>query len=190
MEAWMRLVRAHRPWVLAGLAGAGVGIVLWKMEAPPSSSPLVWRARPSLSAGLAPESKAVDFTLSSTAGEEVGLSALKGGPVGLVFVTARCPYCARLVARLEGFEPGAGWSLLIICSGSREEAQQLAQAHSLTFPVLVDSSGAVSQAYQVSRVPAVYLVDREGTIEAAASGWSSAWELVQRVRRTEEGFLR
>jgi peroxiredoxin len=40
----------------------------------------------------------------------------------------------------------------------------------LTFPVLVDTGGVVSELYQVKSIPTTYLLDREGVIQDVIIG--------------------
>lgn len=48
------------------------------------------------------------------------------------------------------------------------------QSSGVTFPVLIDQDGAVTQAYEVTATPTVFLVGRDGRIVGKALG-TKAW---------------
>ena len=73
------------------------------------------------------------------------------------------------------------------CSSApgEEGAREISEAYSFTYPVLIDSAGAVSQAYKTPGVPTVYQIDTEGNVVDLAVGWPSAWEFVRSFGRAQ-----
>ena len=170
----------RRPVVWTVMACAAV--VLFLALRPPSASisPVVWTepsANP-LSEVLRPGEAAPDFALPAVQGGTVALGTLQGKSTLLAFVTAKCPYCQKLNKELEAFELGADQQLVFICTGE-EGARKIREIYSFTYPVLIDSAGAISRAYKIPGVPTVYQIDTEGKVVALAVGWPPAWEFVR-----------
>jgi peroxiredoxin len=123
--------------------------------------------------------KAKDFELMDQMGGRVLLSDhLKRGPVLLVFYRGHwCPYCRRYLCKLKQFEKQLrenGVGLLAICPEPRETSSHLHHQLNLSYPLLSDSDGVVMEAFGTrNRLtsggnylphPAVFLIDRDGTI--------------------------
>ena len=53
-----------------------------------------------------------------------------------------------------------------------EKAQAFQQKHGLTYPVLVDETGKVAEAYRVKGLPTNVIIDREGTVRYIAPGFN------------------
>ncbi|PFG44870.1 peroxiredoxin [Georgenia soli] len=94
---------------------------------------------------------APDFTLPTTAGDEVTLSDLRGGPVVIYFNEgAGCASCTVQMAEIEK-EPGfaeAGITVLPIVMNTAEQIQPDLTRYGVTTPYLIDD-GMVSEAYGV-----------------------------------------
>ena len=182
--SFVTLLRRPVVWTVM----ACVAVVLFLALRPPSASisPVVWTepsANP-LSKVLRPGEAAPDFTLPAVEGDTVALSALKGKSVLLAFVTAECPYCQKLNKQLEAFELNADQQLVFICTGE-EGARKISETYSFTYPVLIDSAGAIARAYKTPGVPTVYQIDTEGKVVALGVGWPPAWEFVRGFGRAQ-----
>ena len=176
--AFVTLLR--RPVVWTVVACAAVVLFLALRPSSSSISPVVWTA-PSAkppSEVLRPGEAAPDFALPAVQGDTVALSALQGKSALLAFVTAECPYCQKLEKKLEAFELNEDQQLVFICTGE-EDARKIREAYSFTYPVLIDSAGAISQAYKTPGVPTVYQVDAAGRVVDLAVGWPPAWEFIR-----------
>ena len=133
---------------------------------------------------LRPGEAAPDFALPTVQGDTVALSALQGNYTLLAFVTAECPYCQKFYKELEAFELNADQQLVFICTGEAG-ARKISGTYSFAYPVLLDSAGAISQAYKTPGVPTVYQLDAQGNVVDLAVGWPPAWEFVQGFGRTQ-----
>ena len=135
-----------------------------------------------LRTGLLPGSQAPDFELSSTDGERIRLSHLRGRPVLLHFVSYTCPvtrggvYTMRELHRLYGdrvefvellvrqAHPGERHGAYGSDEEKLEDACAYVQEESITWPVLIDDmAGSVQRAYG-GLAAAVYLIDSRGTV--------------------------
>ena len=172
----------QKHWKIAGLVSVFLLLALifkGKSEEPVG---IVWsegdtkRSKP-----LSEGTDAPDFELPSVQGGHVRLSSFKGQRVGLIFVTPSCPYCDDLESYLIEYDLPKESHLLLVSRGTKDEVQQVVENHDLTIPVLVDSTGAVAQAYQIGGVPQFYVVSEEGTIASFARGMPPVWEAVQRL---------
>ena len=170
----------RRPVVWTVIACAAVVVFLALRPASSALSPVVWTepsANP-LSKVLQPGEAAPDFALPTVEGGMVELSTLQGKSALLVFVNAECPYCQKLQKELEAFALNADQQLVFICTGE-EGARKISETYSFTYPVLIDSAGAIAQAYKTPGVPTVYQVDAAGRVVDLAVGWPPAWEFVR-----------
>ena len=132
--------------------------------------------------GLLPGSQAPDFELSSTDGERIRLSHLRGQPVLLHFVSYTCPvtrggmHTMRELHRLYGervefvevlvrqAHPGERHGAYGSYEEKLEDARAYVQEEGITWPVLIDDMvGTVQRAYG-GLAAAVYLIDSRGSV--------------------------
>jgi len=126
--------------------------------------------------------RAPDFSLprlvEGESGEEVSLAGLLAkGPAVLVFFKISCPVCQMTLPFLERIHTAAGAALPIygISQNDARETRDFARHYGLTFPLLLDDEDAdfvVSNAFGISSVPTLFVVEMDGAISTAAEGWS------------------
>lgn len=111
---------------------------------------------------------APDFALPAAAGGNVRLSEFRGQPVILSFWGSRCGRCAAQLAALDHLYKTYKSSGLVVLGISveddRQRAQDYAHAHSMSFPLLLDTGKGVSRAFAIDRLPTTVLIDRSGTV--------------------------
>jgi peroxiredoxin len=117
--------------------------------------------------------------LPDLAGERVDLQNQRGHLVMLYFWATWCPYCTReMPSTMETIHRelrDQGLTILAINLGeSRAVVAPWIEQRHITFPVLLDESGAVAGAYRVRGTPTVVLVDRQGRLLGRAVG-SREW---------------
>lgn len=123
-----------------------------------------------------PGFKAPDFELTSPTGEPIRLSAFSGKAVVVNFWASWCAPCqAEMPALQSVFDRFHGQGLVILAVNSTFQddpvvAVDFASSRGLTFPILLDSTGAVSRQYQVRALPTTYFIDRAGMITELAIG--------------------
>jgi thiol-disulfide isomerase/thioredoxin len=100
-------------------------------------------------------------------GPRVDIASLRGRPAIIHFWASWCgpcvkeaPQLARLASELHGRATlvGVDWS------DSPASAASFVRQHHWTFPVLIDSSGEVGNAYGLNGLPTTFLLDRQGQI--------------------------
>lgn len=114
--------------------------------------------------------RAPAIALETLDGGMVSLAERRGQVVIINLWASWCGPCrAEMPAlqRLYAAERARGLEILAVNStvqDSPDAARAFAEEHSLTFPILLDSDGAVSRAYRLRSLPSTFIVDRRGVI--------------------------
>lgn len=123
--------------------------------------------------------KAPDFTLANLAGGQTALhELLPNGPVVLAFFKVTCPVCQLTFPFLERIHRERAPSSLSIYGISQDDAgwtTDFNQRYGITFPTLLDTEEdnyPASNAYGISTVPSLFLVEPGGTIALTLEGFS------------------
>ncbi len=131
---------------------------------------------------------AVDFTLTSLDGKQVRLSDLRGKVVLLNFWATWCPPCKAEMPDLEAiYRENADSHNFVILAVDVEEQAELARTfakqYGLTFPVLPDSDGRVSNnRYFIRTLPTSFIIDRAGNVRYQWSGQQSRANILSRLQ--------
>jgi peroxiredoxin len=177
-----------RPSAAAALAITGLAVfTIW----------ITWRAKGLESraashdrSGELLNKSAPAFALRSLDGRDVSLADYRGKKsVVLSFWASWCGPCRTELPMLKKFyrrmhKPDSDFEILTVVSDDdREPAQAYAREAGLPFPVLVDSDAKTSDAYLVSAIPALFVIDKSGTITFARIGVDTSLEfmLAQRL---------
>jgi peroxiredoxin len=121
---------------------------------------------------------APNFSLKSLDGKEFSLSAtLQKGPVLLAFFKIGCPVCQftfpfleRLYQRYKNLD----LTIVGISQNGPEKAAAFNKEYGVTFPVLLDPEEkgyVVSNAYGLTMVPTILLVDTDGSVLVSQMGF-------------------
>ena len=128
-----------------------------------------------------------DFTLPDLAGVKRALSSHKGKVVLLDFWATWCGPCRREMPIIDALHARYAKKGLVVygvnCSESQSKAKAFVQKYGYNFPQLLDKDGSVQTAYQITAIPTVFIVDKEGTIRAHLVGGRSEAELVAALER-------
>ncbi|MDR2842094.1 MAG: TlpA family protein disulfide reductase [Spirochaetaceae bacterium] len=115
-----------------------------------------------------------DFTLKLVDGKTVTLSALKGKIVFLNFWATWCPPCRAEMPSMEilyqHFKDKGLEFVVVDLRESKEEVEKYFTENKLTFPSALDSTGSVSNDYNVRAIPTTYIIDRDGQIVVSSVG--------------------
>ena len=122
--------------------------------------------------------RAPEFDLAGMDGRKHSLRQLIAkGPVLLAFFKTTCPVCKLAFPFLERIHHGQAAPGIAIYGISQDDAETTSDFNrefGVTFPVLLDSEGngyPASNAYQISHVPSVFLVEPDGTISWTMEGF-------------------
>jgi cytochrome c-type biogenesis protein len=113
---------------------------------------------------------AIDFTLTDGQGNEVSISDYKGKVVFVNFWGTWCEYCVKEMPLLQETYEAYKDDIEILAINvqtiprekSVEEVLEWVDELGLTFPILFDMDGSVSNEYYITAFPTTYVVDREG----------------------------
>jgi len=123
---------------------------------------------------------APDFALKSSSGENLRLSEYRGDVVMVNFWATWCGPCRQempLLDELYSRYGRVGFSLLgVNIDDNSSKAMNMVSELGVSFPVLFDSSKAVSKLYEVDAMPVTVLIDREGTIRYVHHGYKPGYE--------------
>jgi peroxiredoxin len=122
---------------------------------------------------------APNFSRKSLDGKEFSLAGgLKEGPVVLAFFKVSCPVCKftfPFLERLYQRYKSDSVTFLGISQDNVSASRDFGREFGVTFPVLIDdASYTVSNAYALSMVPTVFLVEPDGTIKISSMGFVKA----------------
>lgn len=130
---------------------------------------------------------APDFTLlDANTGEPVKLSQFTGQPVVILFWATWCGYCEEempfLQAAHEAYQTDGLVILGVDYQDRRADVVEYGQDHRLTFPLLLDKDGEVTDdAYLVNGFPTSVFLFRDGTISFIQIGTMTNNELNQQI---------
>jgi peroxiredoxin len=122
--------------------------------------------------------EAPDFELKTADGRIRRLSEeLARSPVVLVFYKASCSTCQFAFPFIQQIYSKVGkvapWTLWAISEDDPDETLDFALQHGLTFELLIDEHPyAVSASYGLHNVPAIFVVQKNGTISLSDFGFT------------------
>lgn len=127
---------------------------------------------------------APNFTMLDKDGKTVELSSKKGKPIILNFWASWCPPCKAEMPDFEEAYKKYGNEvefMMVNLTDGYQETLQKAKEHissnGYTFPVYFDTESTGAYAYNISSVPATYVIDAEGNIVDHAIGMMTAEDL-------------
>lgn len=124
---------------------------------------------------------AQDFTLEMLDGESVKLSDYQGKVVLLNFWSTWCYWCLQEMPILDKFQKAHAEDGVILLTISKDRFEDrpnikpTLEKHNLDLTVLLEDPEQLTE-YEYSGVPSLYVIDREGKIAMARSGYSSDLE--------------
>jgi len=129
-------------------------------------------------AALIVGSRAPEFSLAGTDGRTFSLSHPGEVPALLVFFKNSCPTCNLLFPFLQRLHDRVRRTSLLLRGISQDgeaDTRNFGSQHGVTFPLLPDGTDyPVSNAYGLTSVPTLFLVETDGTISWTTVGFSKA----------------
>lgn len=119
---------------------------------------------------------APDITAKTAAGETYSLQDLHGQAVLVNLWATWCPPCRAEMPTIEKMYQEykeQGLVVLAVDMTSQDDPTAIdpfVKQYHLTFPILLDETGAVSSAYQLNSLPSSYFIDRAGIISEVVIG--------------------
>ena len=113
-------------------------------------------------------SKAPDFSMTGISGQQISLKDLRGQGVLVNFWATWCYPCREemddLKAAYEKYKDQGIVILGIDMKEGEETVRKFTDSYKITYPILIDTDGKVSDAYNVFGIPSSFFIDREGII--------------------------
>jgi peroxiredoxin len=116
------------------------------------------------------------FSLKGLDGKEYSLGALmERGPVVAAFFKISCPVCQftfPFLERLYKRYGGDGVTFLGVSQDDARSTKEFAAEYRVTFPISLDADGyPVSNAYGLTNVPTIFLIEPGGTVRVSSTGF-------------------
>jgi len=133
---------------------------------------------------------APDFELTTTTGEAVKLSNLRGQAVLVNLWATWCPPCRAEMQSIEKVYneyKDQGFVVLAVnmtYQDTPSDIEPFIKEQALTFPILLDKTGEMANAYQLHSLPSSYFIGRDGIIHEVVIGGPMAEALLR--TRVEE----
>jgi cytochrome c biogenesis protein CcmG, thiol:disulfide interchange protein DsbE len=123
--------------------------------------------------------KAPQFSLKALDGKQYSLdSLLARGPVVAAFFKISCPVCQYtfpFLQRLSERFAGKNVSAIGISQDDARNTKEFNREYGVTFPTLIDDTGyPASNAYGLTNVPTIFLIDSDGVVKVSSMGFDKA----------------
>ena len=157
-------------------------LLLRNVAVPPRTVAVTGADAAALTAQMAP-----DFQLEALDGGQVRLSDFKGRVVLVNIWATWCPPCVRETPRLVRIYDryrDQGFVILGVNTtyqDDRAKVAAFARDQRITYPVLLDTEGAVGQTYASRLMPTSFLIDRDGKIVSVRVGEVDEAQLDEQV---------
>ena len=155
-------------WVVAAVLGflllgalRALAMLRWRVEQMEATTP----SRLGRS-GLRPGTRAPDFTLPTTSGDEVSLPRYANRKLLLVFMQPGCGPCHGIVPELNRLHDVGDIQVLVIHNGATEAVREWIKQNRPRFPVVVQDHFTLSKRYEAFATPFAFLIDERGVISA------------------------
>jgi peroxiredoxin len=127
---------------------------------------------------LAPGAPVSDFRLPLLGGGETTLRDLiSKGPALLAFFKVSCPVCQLTLPFLQRIQSSGRLPIHGVSQNDARDTLDFHHRFGVTFPSLLDSEEAgfvVSNAFGISSVPTLFLIETDGSIARVIEGWSKS----------------
>jgi DsbE subfamily thiol:disulfide oxidoreductase len=117
---------------------------------------------------------APDFTLATPDGRKMSLKDYRGKVVFLNFWATWCPSCRTEMPDMDKLYrefKGKGLEIVAVnVKDKRDDAMGFVKNMKLTYPIMMDPEGEIGLLYGAWGMPATYLIDRKGVVQARLWG--------------------
>jgi thiol-disulfide isomerase/thioredoxin len=104
-----------------------------------------------------------------------------GKPLLIHFWATWCPTCKLEAANIQSLSQEYDVLTIAVKSGSNEKINSYLKEHDLSFKVINDAQGLLSQQFSVPAFPTTFIYDKEGKLSFTEVGYTSTWGLYLRM---------
>ena len=131
--------------------------------------------------------KVIPFTITTLDGSEFSLEAAKGSVVVLNFWASWCGPCKYeapfLQKAYETFGPQGVKFIGVAVDDTGEGARAFVERFGLTFPIAIDSTGEILNAYNIYGIPRTYIIGKDGEAAYTHTGAITGDDLSREIRK-------
>ena len=123
---------------------------------------------------IRPGDRAPQFRLATLDGGEAGLPEIvSGAPALAAFFKVSCPVCQLMFPHLERIWASGALPVWGVSQNPAADTLQFNREYGVTFPTLLDPERRfpASNAFGISTVPTIFLIERDGTVSRVVEGW-------------------
>jgi len=134
-----------------------------------------------------PTGPAPEFQARLLDNQVVDLKDYRGKPLMLHFWASWCGFCTFAEDGISRINED--WQVLSVAyqSGTKDAVQKHVEEHGLDkWAVALDSDGRLAEMFNVTAVPATYIIDSSGNIRISEVGLTSSWGLRARLWLVEK----
>ncbi len=142
--------------------------------------------------GINKGNRAPDFKLQTLDGQTVALSDFRGKKVIVNMWATWCPPCRAEMPDMQKFYEkykDEGVEILAVnltqAEKNKEDVARFLKDYGITFTVVLDEMGEVSEKYQAQAIPTSYLIDSKGIIREKITGPMSYDWMVEKIASME-----
>jgi outer membrane lipoprotein-sorting protein/peroxiredoxin len=160
---------------------------LFRFQPPEGAAEVAEFTRPFGGGSVLVGKRVPEFTLQDLAGQQVTASSLEGKPVLVNFWATWCAPCRQQMPKIQEMQEAFAEKGLVVVAindgESADTARKYIEEHKYTFRVLLDRDKTVAGKFSVSGIPSLFLIDREGNVRAQYTGYSTALDLRQELKK-------
>jgi peroxiredoxin len=154
----------------------------WRFIVPGAVAALLCGLTLARAASESPAVPAPDFSLKSTAGQNLRLKEFRGEVVMLNFWATWCGPCREempILNRLHEQYRKTGFVVLgVNIDDDAGKAADMARRLKVSYPILHDAQKQVGKLYRVNSMPTTVLIDRDGKLRYTHRGFHSDYERI------------
>lgn len=116
---------------------------------------------------------APDFSLQSVDGGSVSLADFRGKTLVVNFWATWCPPCRSEMPDMEQVYTERKDDVVVLAVNvqeARAPVRDFADKYRLSFPILMDTAGEVTQSFGVQSLPTTFFIDKEGKVASFNMG--------------------
>jgi peroxiredoxin len=127
---------------------------------------------------LSTGAQVASFCLPRLEGGDTSLDEIVSGrPALLAFFKVNCPVCQLAFPYLERLHSPERLPVYGVSQNGAPDTRDFSRRFGISFPLLLDAESQhfpVSNAFGISSVPTLFLVERDGSVSRVVEGWSKS----------------